>query len=213
MNTYKISIIDDYVLIEIDNKKYLFDTGAYSLAKTNQIEINNNSYNVLPLAKFENILCETFNQKIEGLIGKDIVSQLGSVEVDLLNKTICFGTITKPLNNVFSITNDFMTNIKVNNKLARAYLDTGSHIMMAQNKEFLSNLKILGQIKEASFTVTKNLNVCEAIIEIGSFKKTIRVLEHDEMPSSPNIDVYFSLNQIANEYYGISLLKGICYFK
>lgn len=215
MNKYNINVVDDYTIVEIDEKLYLLDTGTISMSIDKLIKINNIDFSTNFLQNnFKKQLDSTFNMNIEGIIGKDFINKLGGIEVDLINMKICFGSFTKEITNETKISNNYICKIKVNGNLVNAYLDTGAHIFMIHNKALLDSCKKIGVVTETSFTGSFNLNLYECVVEFNEKSYTIKVLEYnDKMNHMQGIDVYFGLNQFAKKYYVIDVKKGIFYFE
>lgn len=217
-NKYSLVISNDYPLVKIDGNIFLLDTGApsISMGSLNSIVINEKKFN-LRQAFFNLSTAEmlaSFGQKIAGIIGIDIIRTLGSLEVDLLNNSVIFGHITKEKTNVTSINNNMVAEININDQKATAFLDTGAHKIMVANHNLIDKTKFLGEVYEQSFTGTHKLEEYGATIAIGKLTKEVNVLLHNgKMPKAPGIDLYFGLNQLANEYYVIDTTKGEFYFK
>lgn len=219
---YKYQLINNngYPLVKIDNYIFLIDSGcpfSISFKKIENIIINEINclfhFRYMPSHIFNNDMINAFKETIDGFIGADLLKYFGILEIDLINNTVTFGGSSKALDNVGKL-NNFKTNVILNGKVVNAFLDTGAHLVMVQNKTLLNGAKLIGKHTEESNSGVFVLNMYNSVLEISGVSKEIEVLEHNGMmPKMPGVDLYFGLNQIASEYYVLDLKKNIFYFK
>lgn len=215
---YGLIVYNDYSLVKIGDKVFLLDTGAVSMSwgLLDNVVINEKKFSLkkslfnLPSSE----MIASFGQEIAGIIGMDVMRVFGSVEVDLVAKYVSFGTITKEKNNVVPI-NDYMcTYVDINGQKARAFLDTGAHKVVVANHDLVDKSTYVRDVYEQSFTGTHKLQAYLTKVKIGSHSKQVEVLLHnDRMPKATGIDLYFGLNQFAQEYYVIDVKNGEFYYK
>lgn len=219
MCKYELLNYNGYPLVKINEHLFLIDSGCPLSILFNKVnvsinDVDCNNYFMLAAAHLSSHdMINAFGQSIDGFIGCNILKKFGVLEIDLLNNTVIFGSSNKPKNNLGKL-NNFKTNVILNGKQANAYLDTGAHIVMVQNKELLNDAKLIGKHTEESNTGVFLLNMYNSILEISGVSKEIEVLEHNGMmPKMPGVDLYFGLNQIASEYYVLDLINNMFYFK
>ncbi len=135
---YNCNIIytNKHIVIDYDNKKYLIDTGSQiSISNNENIEIFDKNYN--SLKKFFGKNLDYFSRQVDlnldGIVGGNVLSDY-QFQIDFLNKQF---TAVDALDNNFNldkyghlnldlVENIPVTEIYVNKKLKRVYLDTGA---------------------------------------------------------------------------------------
>ncbi len=220
MNKYQLVNYNGYPLVKIDNYIFLIDSGCpFSIAFTRLTNVIINGmdcvskFRYMPHHMTNNDMNNAFGRIIDGFIGSDILRSFFILEIDLINNTVMFGNTDKTKSNVSTLFN-FKTNVLLNGMPAIAFLDTGAHIVMIQNKSFIKNANFICKCIEESNSGAFTLNKYNSILQISTISKEIEVLEHNGMmPSMPGVDLYFGLNQFASEYYVLDFKENIFYFK
>ena len=220
MNKYELINYNDYPLVKIGNYVFLIDSGCpWSISFTRLANVIINGidctakFRYMPHHMTGNDMNNAFGCIVAGFIGYDILRSFSVLEVDLANNTVMFGNSDKEKANVCPLVN-LKTNVLLNGRPAIAFLDTGAHIVMVQNKSLLNNANYIGTCVEESNAGAFTLNKYKSLLQISTISKEVDVLEHNgRMPSMPGIDLYFGLNQFASEYYVLDFKENIFYFK
>ena len=140
MTTFPLKKSEGHFIITVDGDNYIIDTGASmscSCYGQTELVIGDRKFYVypLPLEKVGEKISEMVHMPIVGLIGLDIMEEIGSIEISEKEGYVRFGCET----NIecgdyafsFEVTNVFRvltTDLKVNGKDTKVILDSGARI-------------------------------------------------------------------------------------
>ena len=140
MTTFPLKKSEGHFIITVDGDNYIIDTGASmscSCYGQTKLVIGDRKFDVypLPLEKVGEKISELVHMPIVGLIGLDIMEELGSIEISEKEGYVRFGCET----NIecgdyafsFEVTRGFRVltiGLKVNGKDTRVILDSGARI-------------------------------------------------------------------------------------
>ena len=140
MTTFPLKKSEGHFIINVNGDNYIIDTGASiscSCYGQTELVIGDRKFDVypLPLEKVGEKISELVHMPIVGLIGLDIMEELGSIEISEKEGYVRFGCET----NIecgdyafsFEVTKGFRvltTGLKVNGKDTRVILDSGARI-------------------------------------------------------------------------------------
>ena len=140
MTTFPLKKSEGHFIITVDGDNYIIDTGASmscSCYGQTELVIGDRKFDVypLPLDKVGEKISELVHMPIVGLIGLDIMEELGSIEISEKEGYVRFGCET----NIecgdyafsFEVTRGFRvltTGLKVNGKDTKGILDSGARI-------------------------------------------------------------------------------------
>lgn len=140
MTTLPLKKSEGHFIITAGGENYIIDTGASvscSCYGQTEVVIGDRKFRVYPLP-FERVgekISELVHMPIAGLIGLDIMEELGSMEISEEEGCVRFGVETAPasgeLSFPFEMTTGFrglLAGLKVNGRDIKVILDTGARI-------------------------------------------------------------------------------------
>ena len=140
MTTFPLKKSEGHFIINVNGDNYIIDTGASmscSCYGQTKLVIGDRRFDVypLPLEKVGEKISELVHMPIVGLIGLDIMEELGSIEISEKEGYVRFGGETniecEDCAFPFEVTRGFRvltTGLKVNGKDTRVILDSGARI-------------------------------------------------------------------------------------
>ena len=140
MTTFPLKKSEGHFIITVDGDNYIIDTGASmscSCYGQTKLVIGDRKFDVysLPLEKVGEKISGLVHMPIVGLIGLDIMEELGSIEISEKEGYVGFGGETdigsRDYSFPFEVNKGFRvltTGLKVNGKDIRVILDTGARI-------------------------------------------------------------------------------------
>lgn len=140
MTTFPLKKSEGHFIINVNGDNYIIDTGASmscSCYGKTELVIGDRRFDVypLPLEKVGEKISELVHMPIVGLIGLDIMEELGSIEISEKEGYVRFGCETNiecgDFAFPFEVTKGFRvltTGLKVNGKDSRVILDSGARI-------------------------------------------------------------------------------------
>ena len=140
MTTFPLKKSEGHFIITVDGDNYIIDTGASmscSCYGQTELVIGDRKFDVypLPLEKVGEKISELVHMPIVGLIGLDIMEELGSIEISEKEGYVRFGCETniecEDYAFSFDVTKGFRvltTDLKVNGKDTKVILDSGARI-------------------------------------------------------------------------------------
>ena len=140
MTTFPLKKSEGHFIITVDDDNYIIDTGASmscSCYGKTELVIGDRKFDVypLPLEKVGEKISELVHMPIVGLIGLDIMEELGSIEISEKEGYVRFGCETTiecgDYDFSFEVTKGFRvltTDLKVNGKDTKVILDSGARI-------------------------------------------------------------------------------------
>ena len=140
MTTFPLKKSEGHFIITVDGDNYIIDTGASmscSCYGKTELVIGDRKFDVypLPLEKVGEKISELVHMPIVGLIGLDIMEELGSIEISEKEGYVRFGCETTiecgDYDFSFEVTKGFRvltTDLKVNGKDTKVILDSGARI-------------------------------------------------------------------------------------
>ena len=181
MQEYKIEVVDNHLIINIEKHRILIDSGSpKSFGNIQQIRILNNTFQVAQEYMRFNINQFSFDLgfEIDLLLGGNILNNF-NYKIDLLNKVISFSENAIVPNNCFELPLSFYTNIpiieyKVNENKIRAFFDTGAKISYI-NRNIANNFNRIGETEDFYPGWGKfNVDLYEIPIIINSYENTFK---------------------------------------
>ena len=140
MTTLPLKKSEGHFIINVNGENYIIDTGASVSCSCNgqtEVVIGERKFRVypLPLDKVGEKISELVHMPIAGLIGLDIMEELGSMEISEEEGCVRFGVETAPASGdhsfPFEMTTGFrvlLAGLKVNGRDIKVILDTGARI-------------------------------------------------------------------------------------
>lgn len=189
---YKIELFEGHVLINVDEKKYLIDTGSQiTLSKESNIKLADKIYSDvmsnflgLNIDEIEKLL----GRQIDGLIGADILSDF-IVTFDLINMILVLsdqinyeGRNSFELGFVMGIP---IINCFINKKSVKLIIDTGAHLSYL-NPELTNNEQpvgkkrdfhpMIGRFETDIYKLTTTINSINIDVTYGNLPEMLQTL-------------------------------------
>ena len=153
MSKYVFKIVDNHIIVNIDKKLCLLDTGAPNSVGQESLKLIDKDYplvdNYMGLTTVE--LSKHIGENIDVLLGADILENYcvtidwKEKKIEFLNETIKNGDTEMPIELFMGIP---IIEIEVNDKMVKCFFDTGAKLSYV-NPEYLNNK--ISERKEKDF--------------------------------------------------------------
>ncbi|MBN2567905.1 MAG: hypothetical protein JXB42_00595 [Deltaproteobacteria bacterium] len=151
MFRYPYIMINGHIVMQVDDRFLLLDTGAPTSLGEDSVSIGDRSYTVEDnyLGITADYLTREIGSRIDGLIGADVIADF-TMTIDPLRKEIVFGCsavdfpVSIPVDNFMGIP---IMDVSVNGSHIRAFFDTGAHLSYI-NPEFFDGIAPAGQMED-----------------------------------------------------------------
>ena len=222
MSIFNYHILNNHIIIDIDDKKFLLDTGSpksfWTYEPINKIEINNRGFVLFP--KPSNLSLNQVEKlvgiRVDGFIGLDIIAQTsltiyknGEIKfgVDNIN-----GTTTK------LFTNNYLS-IQVGSNLivGKLLLDTGAKYGYGI-KSLFYNQKSFARVSDYNPQLGQlESDIYHLDVIIGGVNKTIDVCDNDKVSfnylKQTNSIMVANITSLFDEACVIDIKNGLFIFK
>jgi len=190
MSSCPITLVDNHIIIELDGKNILIDTGApHSFGETSEIKILGKIYNLADnyLGLTTNELGEYIGADIDIVLGGDVLSKIYFL-VDFQANMLYMDRFPVTLDGRAITVSMFMNipiiQFEINGQQIRAFLDTGAKISYL-DPQITANYPStgtetdfypgVGQFSTATYEIPVTLNNCECSLVFGNLPELLQM--------------------------------------